>query len=143
MSLKSRERGNRSVNAGLTVPTDPSTRPARETEFPGVLSTDATRSGNTGTSNRVWPPGGKSGELGLGFTDSGKRLYCYNENDYRLGSQWLWTRKYKVSSWFWAFRPPNWRQWFNVHGADPDLIQLNWHSTHRCSRASDWMPYSG
>ncbi|MBL9173938.1 MAG: hypothetical protein JNL10_10425 [Verrucomicrobiales bacterium] len=119
-----RERGNRLVlNAGLTVPT-------------GSINQTSTRSGvprrleywmqlGSGTVNLE--PGlaylGESENWAWGVHGLGVLPVGYNENDYRLGSQYFvdaWA-EYKVANWFGPSLRFNWRQCFDIHGADPDL----------------------
>lgn len=119
-----RERGNRLVvNAGLTVPTGSINQTSTRTGVPRRL--EYWMQLGSGTVNLE--PGlaylGESENWAWGVHGLGLLPVGYNENDYRLGSQYFvdaWA-EYKVSNWFGPSARLNWRQWFNVHGADPDL----------------------
>ena len=119
-----RERGNRLVlNAGLTVPTGSINQMDRRTGHPMRL--EYWMQLGSGTVNLE--PGlaylGESENWAWGVHGLGVLPVGYNENEYRLGSQYFvdaWA-EYKVSNWFGPSVRLNWRQQFDIHGADPEL----------------------
>ncbi len=119
-----RQKGNRLVaNAGLTVPT-------------GSINETDSHSGQPkrleywmqmGAGTVAFEPGlsylGESDHWAWGVHGLGLLPVGVNANDYRVGSQYFvdaWT-EYKVTNWFAPSLRLNWRQWFDYHGADPEL----------------------
>jgi len=111
------------LNAGLTVPT-------------GSIDQTTTMDGHTerleywmqlGSGTVNFEPGlaylGESEEWAWGVHALGVIPAGYNNNDYRLGSRYfvdVWG-EYKVANWFGPSARLSWRQWFDIHGADPQL----------------------
>lgn len=119
-----RERGNRLVlNAGLTVPTGSIDQTSSHSGVPKRLEYWM----QLGSGTVALEPGlaylGESENWAWGVHGLGVLPVGYNDNEYRLGSQYFvdaWA-EYKVVNWFGPSARLNWRQWFNIHGADPEL----------------------
>ncbi|HAB18212.1 MAG TPA: transporter [Verrucomicrobiota bacterium] len=111
------------VNAGLTVPTG--SIDEMDERAGGHHRLEYAMQLGSGTVNLEIGLSylGESEDWAWGAHALGLLPMGYNDNDYRLGSEYFidtWVQ-YKVRDWFGPSARLNWRGWNNIHGADPEL----------------------